>query len=417
MGVVAVASVVGCGTNSRGPDAEVAPQVEPVETRGLTPEDTPPAHEATPTLGRFAPLVDPDPNYQDALDNAQFHDGFWTLTDFSRHTVPLREIMSGGPPPDGIPAINDPQFVPLSEADSWLRNEEPVVAIEIEGDARAYPLQILIYHEIVNDVVGGVPVMITFCPLCNSAVMFERTVDGEVLSFGTTGNLRNSDLIMYDRQTQSWWQQITGEGIVGLMAGRQLTFLPASIISWPDFKAAYPDGKVLSKDTGYRRDYGINPYRGYDKADKPPIFFDGVVDGRLPPKERIVAVTLNDVDVAFPFTILKEERVVTYRVGQRDMVVFFQDGAQSALDSELFGFSKDVGSTGVFDPVLEGRELGFSYSDGRIIDDQTGSAWNILGHAVAGELVGKMLTQIIHGNHFWFAWAAFKPSTIIYPGR
>jgi hypothetical protein len=214
-------------------------------------------------------------------------------------------------------------------------------------------------------------------------------------------------------------QQFTGEGIVGTMAGRQLEFLPASIISWQDFKDAYPTGMVLSQDTGFPQlleSYGLNPYVGYDRADRPPFLLEGIIDGRLLPKERIAAVTIGDADAAFPFTILEEERVVSYIAGDQDVVVFFQDGTLSVLDSDLIGFSKDVGATRVFDPFLNCETLTFSHVDGRFVDDQTGSIWNIVGHATEGELVGEVLTPIVHANHFWFSWAAFKPQTKIYLG-
>src|SRR5438128_6605927 len=147
-------------------------------------------------------------------------------TDVSRALVPVEEIVSGGPPPDGIPAIDRPAFVSPAAAAAWLAAREPVLALEVKGDARAYPLQILMWHEIVNDVVGGVPVTVTFCPLCNSAIAFERTVNGRVLDFGTTGRLRFSNLIMYDGQTESWWQQATGTAIAGELTGTQLVFRP-----------------------------------------------------------------------------------------------------------------------------------------------------------------------------------------------
>ena len=157
-------------------------------------------------------------------------------TDFSKRTVPLDEIVSGGPPKDGIPAIDNPKFVAVGQADRWLEDREPVVLVALGGVAKAYPLRILIQHEIVNDVVGRVPVSITYCPLCNTAISFDRRFDGMLLDFGTTGNLRHSDLIMYDRQTETWWQQATGEGIVGEFAGRKLTFLSSPLVSWKTFK-------------------------------------------------------------------------------------------------------------------------------------------------------------------------------------
>jgi hypothetical protein len=186
------------------------------------------------------------------------------ITDFRKHSVPYSEILSGGPPKDGIPAVDKPKFLPVSEANGWLKDREPVVFVQVGDDARAYPIQILIWHEIVNDTVGGEPLIVSFCPLCNTAIAFKRIFNGQVLDFGTTGRLRHSNLIMYDRQTETWWQQATGDAIAGEHAGGQLEFYPASMISWADFKDLHPNGMVLSRDTGHPRNYGRNPYFGYD---------------------------------------------------------------------------------------------------------------------------------------------------------
>lgn len=228
--------------------------------------------------------------------------------------------------------IDNPTFVEIKDADEWLEALEPVISFELNGDARAYPLQILMWHEIVNDTVGGTPVSVTFCPLCNSAIVFDRNFNDLVLTFGTSGMLRNSDLIMWDRQTETWWQQLTGEGIIGQLAGHKLTFIPAQIISWQDFKSANPAGQELSRDTGLGRRYGQNPYAGYDRVDNPPFLFDGVTDGRLLPKERVVTVTIGDVEAAFPFSVLAKEGTVNYNVGGTDLAVFFKPGTRSALD-------------------------------------------------------------------------------------
>ena len=291
-----------------------------------------------------------------------------------------------------------------------------MIALEINGEARAYPLQIMTWHEIVNDVVGGDPVTITFCPLCNAAIVFDRRLNGVIHDFGTSGKLRNSDLVMWDRQTESWWQQFTGEAIVGELAGERLDILPASIISFADFTAAHPESVVLSKETGFSRAYGTNPYAGYDRTDNPPFLFDGDLDGRLLPKERVATVSLGDVDAAFPFSILERERVVNYAVGGEDLVVLFKSGTASALDRRVIRDSKDVGATGVFEALLDGEKLNFRIDGDNIVDDGTGSVWNILGHAVEGPLAGKRLTPVVHHNHFWFAWGAFKPDTVIYRG-
>lgn len=334
-------------------------------------------------------------------------------TNWERHTVDYSEIISGGPPRDGIPSIDDPQFVSFEEAAEWLADSEPVIALEINGDARAYPLQILIWHEIVNDVVGDVPVAVTFCPLCNSAVVFDRRLDDMVLEFGTSGLLRNSDLVMYDRTTESLWQQLTGEAIVGDLVGKRLTFIPASLISFAAFREAYPDGMVLSKETGFRRAYGQNPYAGYDQSDR-PFLFRGELDDRLPAMMRVVAVSLDGVDIAYPYSVLAERGVVNDTVGEREIVVFYVSGTNSALGASIIAEAEDIGATGVFDRDLDGQVLTFRVEEGRIVDEETGSVWNIAGQAVEGPLAGAQLTRIISADHFWFAWAAFRPDTLIY---
>ena len=309
------------------------------------------------------------------------------------------------------------KFTTQENADEWLDELEPVISFEINGDARAYPLQILTWHEIVNDLVGGKPIVATFCPLRNTAIVFDRNLDGVVHDFGVSGNLRKSDLIMWDRQTETWWQQLTGEGIVGELAGKKLTFLPAPIISWADFKAAHPDGIVLSQDTGFSRQYGRNPYVGYDRVDNPPFLLrDEDLDGRLLPKERVAALTIGDVAAAFPFSALEQERVVNYSINGTELTVFFKPGTRSALGDLLIGDVDEIGATGVFEVVLDGRKLTFRSEGGGFVANETGSTWNILGQAITGPLTGSALTPIVHGNHFWFAWGAFKPETKIYQG-
>ena len=417
----ASASLTVAPTHTPTPETDNAPtpgdgaaEVTASPTTPTTFTPTPTAEtDDTSTLGE---LVAPDPDFENALRDARFSTRGWE-TDFSRHSVPYSEIISGGPPRDGIPPIDSPKFVSPQEADGWLAGQEPVIALEIDGDARAYPLQIMTWHEIVNDMVGDAPVTVTFCPLCNSAVAFDRRLDGVTYNFGTSGNLRNSDLIMWDRQTESWWQQLTGEAIVGELTGKVLTFLPAQIVSWEDFKAANADGKVLSRDTGISRPYGSNPYTGYDRVDNPPFLLLDEPDGRLPPKERVVAVTIGDVDVSFPFSVLEREGVVNYSVNGQDMTVFFKAGTVSALDRSSIRESRDVGATGVFDPSVDGQKLGFRRDGDDIVDNETSSVWNILGEAVDGPLTGKALTPIVHANHFWFAWGAFKPDTLIYQGE
>ena len=208
----------------------------------------------------------------------------------------------------------------------------------------------------------------------------------------------------------------TGEAIVGELTGAKLTFLPSQIVSWDDFKAFHPDGQALSKDTGFSRRYGANPYVGYDRVDLPPFLFTGETDGRLLPKERIAAVSVDGVDVAFPFSALEDERVVNYRVGEQNVVVFFKPGTRSALDRESIRESREVGATAVYVPVAGEQMLTFGWDDGGFADRETGSVWDLRGQAIEGPLTGEILTPVVHANHFWFAWGAFKPDTIIYQG-
>ena len=412
------------------------PTPAPTFAPTAAPSPTTPPAAPTPT-SRPAPTVGPDaevnaylvaanPDYAEDLRLSPISTRVWK-TDFRFHTIPFNEVFSGGVPRDGIPPIDDPKSVSIAEADEWIEDMEPVIALEVNGEARAYPLQILTWHEIANDRLGGVPVAVTFCPLCNSAVVFERELDGVVYDFGVSGNLRNSDLIMWDRQTESWWQQLTGEGLVGALAGGQLSFVPAQIVSWVTFMEAYPHGDVLSRETGHVRRYGSNPYVGYDRVDNPPFLYinpetggPAEPDPRLLPKERVVAVEINGDAAAFPYPLLREERVVHYEVGGQEIVVFFELGTNSALGAAQIAQAEDLGSTGVFRPELDGQPLTFRLegdaATGAIVDNETGSAWSIPGTAVAGPMTGRQLERVNAQDHFWFAWAAFKPDTRIYQG-
>ena len=335
-------------------------------------------------------------------------------TDFDNHVVPLEEIVSGGPTKDGIPAIDNPKFVSASEADAWLDDREPVVVLSLGGNAKAYPLQILMWHEIVNDEIAGIPVTVTFCPLCNTALSFDRRFDGQVLDFGTTGRLRHSDLVMYDRQTETWWQQATGQGLVGEYAGRRLELIASPLVSWETFKHSYPHGRVLSRDTGHARTYGVNPYVRYDELNSAPYesFFGAEIDRRLPAKERVVALSSEREARAYPFSTLREVRVVNDTFDTHDIVVMWAPGTTSALDASAIREGRDVGASGVFDRRVGERVLTFVRADeGRFRDEQTGSTWNVLGKAVGGVLQGVQLEPMQHGNHFWFAWAVFMPET------
>lgn len=325
-----------------------------------------------------------------------------------RPLVNPANIMPGGPPPDGIPAINHPRFLRTAQV-SFLSASEPVLALQIGADARAYPVQILIWHEIVNDTVGGVPVAVTYCPLCNSAIAYDRRAAGRVLSFGTSGLLYDSTLVMYDRQTQSLWMQFTGQAIAGVLIGHQLHPYPMQTVSWAAWRAGHPHGWVLSRDTGYARPYGANPYPGYDNIHSQPLLFSGRVNGRYTAMTRLVGMRSGTDAVAVLLNALRRQRVIDLTLAGRPVIVWWQPGTASTLSGATIGGGSDVGATGAFSPVVDGRRLHFLAVAGHFRDQETGSYWSVLGHADAGPLAGENLTPVTHEDTFWFVWAAFRP--------
>ena len=333
---------------------------------------------------------------------------------FGEPLINIREIISGGPPPDGIPPIDDPKFIGVGAADDWIEDQEPVVAIEIDGDARAYPVQIMIWHEIVNDTVGGVPVAVTYCPLCNSAVSYRREVRGVETTFGTSGSLYASALVMYDRATESLWTHFDGRAVVGVLAGDQLETVGSPLIAWSDFKSIYPDGLVLDRDqTGFARRYGANPYVGYDDPATSPFLFRGALDNRALAKQRVVGVVIGDDASAFALEFVSGDgaKATNAVVGETPIVILWKGGQSTALEETVVYGGRDVGSVGVFLPEVDGEPVTIRSSAGVFVDDETGSQWDVAGKARSGPLAGAQLERIAHLDTFWFAWATYQPGT------
>ena len=351
---------------------------------------------------------------QDSCRPRNLNTANWS-TDFCNSQVDYSEILVGNPTKNGIPSVSNPNMESLEAASAWLHDRSPVIALEIEGEARAYPLAILMWHEIANDEVAGQPVAVTFCPLCNSSVTFDRRVNGKVLDFGVSGLLRNSDLIMYDRESETWWQQLTGEGLAGEYAGTLLDIVPSQVIGFGSFAERYPNGQVMSRATGHNRQYGINPYRNYDSNPR-PFLFNGVVDPRLDSAvDHVLAAIIGEDAKAYPFEILREDRVINDSIGETPVVVFYQSGVASALGDSVIDTARDIGTAGMYESTLDDVVLHFSPShDGGFHDEETGSIWNAFGEAVAGELAGSQLNWVHAFPHFWFAWAAFHPETEVY---
>lgn len=349
--------------------------------------------------------------------NTEFATREWP-TDWVTSTIELSELIlaiGASEPRDAIPPIDNPVYESPESAAEWLIDREPGVLMQHKGDVRFFPLSILNRHEIVNAEIGGDPVAVTFCPLCNSAVAFDRRVDGDVLRFGVSGLLRNNDLVMWDDQTVSLWQQATREGIVGARAGTHLTGLPTSIVSFGDFRTGFPDGLSLARDTGFDLTYGTNPYEGLSGRFAPLIPFERNNDGRFFAMERMVGVTVGDVHKAYPFSLLAERRVVNDSVAGRDIVVVWGSAdTADALNRAQVADGRAIGSALVLDPVVDGRTLTFRSSGEEFVDEETGSRWTLLGRAIDGPLTGRQLDTVIHRNDFWFAWTQFYPETLVY---
>lgn len=260
-------------------------------------------------------------------------------TDFSKKSVSFAEILSGGPPKDGIPPIDDPQFIPVADV-ADLTDRDPVIGLNVNGDARAYPLSVMTWHEIVNDKVGGTPVTVTYCPLCNAAIVFDARVDGKALSFGTTGKLRNSDLIMYDRGTESWWQQFIGEGIAGAYTGQKLKLLPARLESWKEFRQRHPGGKVLVPNNDRMRDYGRNPYVNYDLASR-PFLYDGSMPQGIEPMARVVVIRQETAD---PIIVTMEKLRQSTPLELDGYKLTWNEGQASALHTRQISQGREVGT-------------------------------------------------------------------------
>jgi hypothetical protein len=334
-------------------------------------------------------------------------------TDFNRVDCDVKDFRTSRVwPKDMHPAIHKPEFDTVSDAQSWMHQKEPVISVVIKNKARAYPLGILLFHEIINDKLSGVPLAVSYCPLCNTAIVFDRRIEEKVYSFGVAGVLRNSNLVMYDRTTETWWQQLTGQGLIGEHAGIFLEKIPSQVISFEQFSIAYPEGKILKPYFWGKNRY----YPGYDSA-RPgmlPKYCPEDVDTSFPPMERMITLTLKDKSRIYPFFITKKEKVINDKVSDLEIVVFHIEGAVSPVDKPIISESRETGSTGVFIRKIDGRTLTFEYRDGKLLDIETSSTWDITGRAVSGELAGNQLPLVVHSNDFWFVWSIFHPSSDIY---
>lgn len=283
------------------------------------------------------------------------------VTDGTRHTIPLDEIIGGGPGKDGIPSIDNPEFVSVADTRSWLPSDAKGIGVKIDGTSRFYPYAILVWHEIVNDRINGEPLTVTYCPLCKTGIVFDPVVNGKQLEFGVSGKLWQSNLLMYDRRdnakNESYWSQVLGKAVVGPLAGTELDVIPSTITRFSQWKEAHPDTDVLARPEDNRRNYDRDPYEGYYDSSR-VSFGAEFEDDRLDPKRLVYGIEVNGQFKAYP------------------------------ADALPVGTTTDtVGTTTVTINQDEAGTVAFKNQDGK---------------------------QISHITGFWFSWAAVHPDTQVY---
>lgn len=321
------------------------------------------------------------------------------ITNGEKHIVPLDKIRSGGPPPDGIPSIDAPKFIKASDAD-FVSGEDMIIGVRYNGETKAYPLFIMTWHEIVNDYFGNTPVAITYCPLCFTNQVFERTIDGKEVEFGTSGKIYNSNLVMYDRLTGSYWSQALGLAIKGELTGKELDKIPFDVMLWNDWKSLYPETVVLTTDTGHLRPYGSDPYSDYFK-DPRVLFPVDNKDDRIPPKEVMLGFENEGIYKAYRLSDVESNKIVNDKIGDQNLVIV----------STIPNMAR------IFDSNIDDKILEFTIKDGKIIDIQTESVWDMEGRSTSGELKDKQLKRLTYDPGFWFEWVAFHPETLVYEGK
>ena len=313
-----------------------------------------------------------------------------------KHLIPLDKIKGGGPPKDGIPSIDNPIFADVSDS-HFMSDSDIVLGLEINGISKAYPLFILVWHEIVNDKVGDTPVSVTYCPLCYTNQVFERIIDGQEVEFGTSGKLYNSNLLMYDRLTESYWSQALGMAVTGELSGYQLNLIPFDVITWGDWKTLHPDTLILTTDTGFIRSYATDPYGSY--YTEPRIMFPVEYnDDRMHPKEFVIGFNQDNIYKAYKQNDIESNTILNDSIGTIPVMLI-------SLFSE---------NTRAFERTLDDQILDFAYVDNKIIDIQTNSVWNYDGLSISGKYAGQQLERLPIEPGFWFAWIAFHPETLVF---
>jgi len=314
------------------------------------------------------------------------------LADGTKYTVHPSEILAGGPAKDGIPSIDNPEFTSTTKADSWLNDDDLILGLDYNGIIKAYPHRIMNWHEIVNDFAGEKPVLVTYCPLCRTGISFDPTIEGKRVEFGTSGKLWKSNLVMYDRKTDTYWSQVGGKAIIGELAGMKLKQIPMDTATWKDWKELHPDTLVLSKKTGFFRNYDTDPYSSFGKS--PSVGF-GVEfdDNRLFSKAIVYGVLIGDEAKAYSEEKIKEVELLNEEFAGAKLLV--------VLDPKL-------NVPKIFNREINGDVLEFSLEAGKLVDNKN-REWTF-----NGESEGLQLERIDTFSVFWFSWLATYPETDLF---
>ena len=310
------------------------------------------------------------------------------------------EIEWGGVKKDGIPALQNPSVIRARDA-SYLRDDDRVFGVYIDGVARAYPHRILDWHEMANDVVGETPITLSYCTLCGSGILYDGRVDKQQYTFGSSGLLYRSNKLMYDNQTRSLWSNLTGEPVSGPLAqsGIKLRMLPVVVTTWEAWEKRHPDTEVLDPDTGYERDYRESPYEDYFQSDETmfPVWLES---DRLPQKDWVFALIVNGKPKAYPLDALKREGLVHDRVGGTELILVVE---------------KNTGAVRAFESG--GRRFTRSRADDELVEEGSAGRWRVSEEFLVDESGEHRLARLAGHHAFWFGWYAFFPSTDLYEAR
>ncbi|MFQ5831099.1 MAG: DUF3179 domain-containing protein [Candidatus Thorarchaeota archaeon] len=347
----------------------------------------------------LSPATDP-PNEEPVVTVPIKTEGVFLVYDVN--ITRLNEFMSnrisGGPPRDGIPPIENPIYITGEEGDEFLSGSDIVFGLHFKNVTIAYPQRVLVWHEIVNDKIDGLPVSITYCPLTGSTIAFQGVIEGNGTTFGTSGKLINSNLVMYDRRTESYWPQILSQAVSLPSKGIGLQKIQMFFTNWSNWKSLHPDTLVLSRDTGYFRNYSSDPYGIYNDPNSyyhsgPPMFPVMHVDDRLDHKEVVVSLDINGTQIAIQKSTMRNRTVYNFEIGDQKYVVLY--------DAQL-----DVARSYISE--VDGQQLTFHVQDGRILDNETLTEWNVNGTSSLGTM-----KPVPNMDVMWFAWVAYFPNTVL----